>query len=357
MKILHLIDSLNPGGAERMAVSYVNVLAEQGVEAHLWATREEGLLKETIAPGVHYRFLNRRGPLGLRALLKASQLIEQKHIQLIHAHSTSWFFGTLLKWLNPSVKLIWHDHYGSRPQSLKQATKTLVFCSKYFSRVVAVNKDLVRWHQTHLRNNQSDYIPNFVSKKGVPVDSDLKSNTSNTIICVANLRKPKNHVNLIKAFSKLHKTTTDWNLLLVGKTIKDSYSDTVYKSITKESLSEAVKVLGERADVYKLLNKAEIGVLSSDMEGLPMTLLEYALSGLAVVTTDVGYCSEVVQDYGKVVPPGNPEALAKALEHYISHPEERTKDAANLRRHVLENYTDEAVIPRVLKLYSDLLKN
>ncbi|GGD84684.1 glycosyltransferase [Planktosalinus lacus] len=355
MKILHLIDSLNAGGAERMAVSYANALAARGGSVFLWSTREEGLLKETISPQVHYRFLNRQGPIGLRALFNATQLIKEEKIQLIHAHSTSWFFGTLLKGLNPSVKLIWHDHYGSRTQTTKRSNKTLVLCSSYFDKVVAVNKELVQWHQTYLRNVQSVYLPNFVSYPEAIRVPDSGSGSTKTIVCMANLRPPKNHENLIQAFSLLQPEAPDWKLLLIGKVLNDAYSDRVQNLITDKSLSDAVVVLGERADVFELLQQAEIGVLSSDMEGLPMTLLEYARSGLAVVTTDVGDCREVVQDFGKVVPPNTPEALAKALLEYIQQPEQRLQDAGQLQAHIKAHYTEEAVLPQVIKLYENLI--
>lgn len=355
MKILHLIDSLNPGGAERMAVSYVNVLAEQGVEAHLWATREEGLLKGTLKPEVHYRFLKRKGPVGFKALFAASRQIKKENIRLIHAHSTSWFFGTLLKWLNPSVKLVWHDHYGSRYLSDKQLNKTLIYCSRYFDRTFAVNRDLVHWHHTHLKQSQNEYIPNFVISPSRKFLADSKNNTSKIIVCVANLRKPKNHHLLIQAFANVHKIAPEWKLQLIGKQIADAYSDSLQELINHYSLEGVVTLFGEQGDIYNRLQYATIGVLSSDMEGLPMTILEYALAGLPVVTTDVGFCGEVIQENGKLVPPGDAEALASALLEYIQQPQLRQNDARLLKQHVLKHYTEAAVMPLVLEHYSELL--
>lgn len=355
MKILHLIDSLNPGGAERMAVSYVNALVEQGIEAHLWATREEGLLKGTLKPEVHYRFLKRKGPVGLKALFAASSQIKKENIRLIHAHSTSWFFGTLLKWLNPTVKLVWHDHYGSRYLSNKQVNKTLIFCSRYFDRTFAVNRNLVLWHQTHLKQSQNEFIPNFVISKACEFITVSEKNTSKIIVCVANLRKPKNHHLLIHAFANVHKIAPDWSLQLIGKQFPDAYSDSLHELINRYSLHDTVCFLGERGDIFKHLQNTAIGVLSSDMEGLPMTILEYALAGLPVVTTDVGFCREVVQGFGKLVPPGDVEALAKALLEYIQQPQQRRYDAGLLQQHILKHYTETAVIPLVLEHYNELL--
>ena len=357
MKILHLIDSLNPGGAERMAVGYVNALAERNFEVYLWSSREEGLLKKSIHPKVKYLFLNRKGPIGLRALLKASHLIKVEKIQLIHAHSTSWFFGTLLKGLNPSVKLIWHDHYGSRMQSPKHANKTLIFCSSYFDKVLAVNKELVQWHQTHLRQFKSEYLPNFVSNPLAIQKTYAERDTAKTIVCVANLRHPKNHQNLVTAFAEVYKSHPDWKLLLIGKEQNDVYSKNLSALIADFGLAKAVLLVGQQADVHSFLNKSSIGVLSSDMEGLPMSLLEYGLSGLPVVCTDVGHCKEVIQGHGHVVPPGDANALAQALLYSIQNPNEAAAAALKLQKHVQETYTEQAVLPQVIEIYERLLKS
>jgi len=355
MKILHLIDSLNAGGAERMAVGYVNALAQRGVEAYLWSTREEGILKDTLSPKVHYHFLNRKGPIGLKVLLKASYLIRQEKIQIIHAHSTSWFFGTLLKWLNPSVRLVWHDHFGSRKESQKPSNRVLIFCSKYFDTSIAVNEDLLNWHKEYLKKKNSNYLPNFVVNDSINQNVNRSDRKSKVIIYVANLREPKNHGNLINAFALVHKNHPEWKLWLVGKVSNDNYSQSLTDLIDKNDVIGSIQILGERSDVFELLNNAEIGVLSSDMEGLPMTILEYALAGLPVVTTDVGYCAEVIGNHGKVIPPKNPEALVEALEFYINHPDKRAEDGVQLNKHVLAHYTQEAVIPEVLKIYRRLI--
>lgn len=356
MKILHLIDSLNPGGAERMAVGYANALARRGETVFLWSTRQEGLLKKSLEPAVNYHFLNRKGPIGLQALFRASKGLQENQIQIIHAHGTSYFFGCLLKWLNPSVKLVWHDHNGSRKDANPKDYKTLIFCSSYFDNVFAVNEDLVKWHQTHLKKKQSRYLPNFV------VDFSLQNHAftqkeTKTIIHVANFRKPKNHINLIKAFSLIHTSVPEWKLILVGKQLNDDYSQKIHDLIEKEYLSKAIKILGERSDVQDLLVSADIGILSSDMEGLPMILLEYGLAGLPVVCTNVGYCREVVHPFGQVVPPNDPIALFEALLLYINNPKKRDRDARTYQKHIREHFTEAAVLPEVISIYKRLFSS
>ena len=64
LKVIQLIDSLKPGGAEMMAVNIANELGcEDGIASHLCATRLEGGLKEKLTPAVHYFFLNKKKKL------------------------------------------------------------------------------------------------------------------------------------------------------------------------------------------------------------------------------------------------------------------------------------------------------
>ncbi|MAN60017.1 MAG: hypothetical protein CMC08_09310, partial [Flavobacteriaceae bacterium] len=114
MKVLQLIDSLAPGGAERMAVNLANASAWEGVESHLMATRRGGKLEQAVISSVSVVILEKQSTLDLSALARAVQYIRKHRITVLHAHTTSYFFATLLKIRNPKLHLIWHEHHGYR---------------------------------------------------------------------------------------------------------------------------------------------------------------------------------------------------------------------------------------------------
>ena len=107
MKVLQIIDSLHPGGAEKMAVNLFNGLNNnKDVESFLCVTREEGLLKDEIVDFSKYLFLNRKKLLDFRALRSLHLFIKSNKINVVHAHSTSYFFAFLLKFfLNKKIVL------------------------------------------------------------------------------------------------------------------------------------------------------------------------------------------------------------------------------------------------------------
>ncbi len=70
MRVLQLIDSLRPGGAERMAVSYANLLHKKEQGSYICCTRGEGELKDQLSPEIGYLFLNKRSTLDIKAVTK-----------------------------------------------------------------------------------------------------------------------------------------------------------------------------------------------------------------------------------------------------------------------------------------------
>ena len=102
------------------------------------------------------------------------------------------------------------------------------------------------------------------------------------------------------------------------------------------------------------MSQADLGVLSSLSEGLPMTLLEYAQAEIPVVVTDVGACAEVVAEHGLVVPPQNPEAFAQAMYQLIQNPERAKKMAKGLQSRVESHYSSQAVVPKLIDFYQGL---
>jgi hypothetical protein len=114
MRILQLIDTLSAGGAERMAVNISNVLADNGYEVWLCASRTGGALEYFVDEKVNYLQLAKKHGLDIAAFFRLVKLIRKNKITLIHAHSSSVFWAVAAKVFCPGLKVIWHDHLGKR---------------------------------------------------------------------------------------------------------------------------------------------------------------------------------------------------------------------------------------------------
>jgi glycosyltransferase involved in cell wall biosynthesis len=117
-------------------------------------------------------------------------------------------------------------------------------------------------------------------------------------------------------------------------------------------LGERFRLLGYREDVPDLMAAADIFVLPSRFEGLPMSVIEAMLTGLPVVATDVrGPAEQVVHEVtGLLVPPGDASALATALQRLVADASLRARMGVAGRERAVERYDEAKVLARTLDL-------
>lgn len=357
MRVLQLIDSLEAGGAERMAVSYANSLSKKIAFSGLIATRKEGQLLDQISESVSYLCLNKKKKIDAKAIFKLRQYIVKNKVDIIHAHSSSFFIAVLVKLTLPKVKIIWHEHYGTRVKESRKENKVLFFFSLLFTSIFVVNYQLKSWSDKNLLCKKVVFIPNFtIDKKDNTQITNLKGEEGKRIVFLANLKNPKNHIAVLKAFFDLKLHDSDWSLHLIGKDYLDPYSKVLKDFIKLNSLENHIHLYGERKDIHYILSQSSIGVLASTEEGFPVTLLEYAMSNLSVVSTNVGFCSEIIQNEinGLLFDPLNDVELKKQLQKMTSDEVFRKKASSSFKAFVSENYSEEIVTEKLVEEYKKI---
>lgn len=356
MRVVQIIDSLEAGGAERMAVNYANALVNKIAFSGLIATRKEGTLKNQIDSGVSYLFLGKKKSIDFRAIFKLRSYIKENKIDIIHAHSSSFFIAVLVKLTFPQIKIVWHDHYGSRANETREKNKVLIFLSAFFSSILVVNLQLEEWSRKYMKCSRISFIPNFAtSEKQTGKITNLKGEDGKRIVFLANLKNPKNHILVLKSFSDLELYKFGWSLHLIGRDYEDSYSKTLKDFITSKSLQEYIHLYDAKEDVKFILSQASIGILASTEEGFPVTLLEYALANLAVISTNVGYCSTVIQNNsnGLLFNPLSDKQINNQLKKITEDNSLVNVLAANFKKSVLANYSEEIIIEQLILAYQN----
>lgn len=348
LRIVQLIDSLEPGGAERMAVNYANSLATVIPFSALITTRKEGALKKQLSPKVSYLFLNKKGKLGMKAVLKLKHFIKQNNINIIHAHSSSFFTAILVKLLYSKVKIVWHDHYGNSEFLQERSTIILRLASYLFEGIISVNLKLKNWAVECLKFRNVIYLPNFVfftdDNKSLKL-TFLLGKDGMRIVCLANLREQKNHLMLLDVAVLLKNSHSDWSFHLVGKDFEDNYSRVLKKKIVERKLSNNVFLYGSRDDVGAILEQSTIAIITSKSEGLPVALLEYGFYRKPVVSTKVGEIGTVVvnNENGILVDSGASAEFYSALVNIIDDTKKRKFLADNLYQDIVSNYSENAI--------------
>ncbi|MGB3776421.1 MAG: glycosyltransferase [Leeuwenhoekiella sp.] len=354
MRVLQLIDSLETGGAERMAVNYANSLVPYIDKSYLCCTRTEGPLKKILENEVGYLFLNRKSTLDFQAIFKLKKYIQEQKIDIIHAHGTSFFIASILKFFDCSIVIIWHDHYG---KNLKSRNKlVLKLCSSSFKAILSVNENLKRWANKTLKHKRAFYIRNFVVPlSAIKLDHNpFSGTTGQRIVCVANLRPVKNHGLLLDAFNKITRKFPKATLHLFGSQNDDIYSKSILE-IVKHNIDQ-VYYHGVHDRIDTVLPFFDIGVLSSDSEGLPLALLEYGQAGLPVVVTDVGQCKKVLNGFGNCVEVGDTKGFVEKISKYLENTDEAKETGSAFQRQILAYYGRDAILPEVISIYEKALK-
>ncbi|WP_452224261.1 glycosyltransferase [Lacinutrix chionoecetis] len=357
MRVLQLIDSLQTGGAERMAVNIANVLSSKIEGSFLCATREEGLLKASINAHVEYLFLNKKKTIDYKAIKKLNAFVKQHEIAIIHAHSTSFFLATIIKILNKKIKIVWHDHYGQSEFLEARSFNMIKICSRYFSQIYSVNQGLETWAKQHLHCKQVKYLSNFAVETKVEKNTNLKGTEGKRIIHLANLREQKDHATLFEAFKTVSANYPEWSLHCVGKDFNNSYSEVIHKKIEVLNLKDKIVMYGSKPDVSNILMQSTLAVLPSKSEGLPIALLEYGLAGLPTIATNVGNCNLVIANpsLGELIAPEDASLLSQAIINYISHLEEAKTKGAQLKEHVRDNFSEDAISKTLINDYKSIL--
>jgi glycosyltransferase involved in cell wall biosynthesis len=174
-------------------------------------------------------------------------------------------------------------------------------------------------------------------------------------LAVGRLEIQKAYPVLLKAMSLL--PADDSVLLICGQGSLRAELETV---AAKLGVASRVRFLGMRKDVPKLMNAADGMVLSSDIEGLPLVLLQAGASALPMVSTDVGGNGEAVIDgeNGWLVPPQSPQRLARAMARLMSLAvAERRAMGEKGRQRVCNLFETERVVERWLALYTEILRS
>ncbi|MGO4770937.1 glycosyltransferase [Flavobacterium sp. W22_SRS_FK3] len=358
MRIVQIIDSLEAGGAERMAVNYANALAKKITFSGLVATRKEGVLKNQIDSEVPYLFLEKQKSVDIKAILKLRKFVKNNSIEIIHAHSSSFFIAVLVKLTLPKIKIIWHDHFGISQDLSLRKNLGLKFGSFFFTGSIAVNSSLKKWAESYLWCSKIVYFPNFILTVFQSNDKiELKGTTGKRIICVANLRPQKNHKLLIEVASIIKEKFPDWTFHLFGKDFKDDYSQQIKNSIRNLKLEKNVFFYGTIQNVSSVIKQCDIAVLTSLSEGLPLAILEYGLHKMPVVATNVGEISKIMTSNkeGLIVESNNVSQFANALIQFIQNENYRNEAGMVLNKKITLNFSEESIINQYILWLNSLI--
>jgi glycosyltransferase involved in cell wall biosynthesis len=196
--------------------------------------------------------------------------------------------------------------------------------------------------------DETEVISNAVA---LPAPASQAERGTPVVVSIGRLKPPKDFATLVHALARV---AAPYRALVVGD---GPERDHVTAAVRAEGLADRVELSGTRDDVGDVLAGADLFVLSSRSEGMPMSVLEAMAAGLPVVATAVGGVPEVVVDgeTGILVPPGDVQALADAIQRLLEDAALRARMGAAGRRRAKTSFALPAWAAAHRALYARLL--
>jgi len=361
MRIAHVIDSLDCGGAEQVAASLAVCQSRQGHS--VWVVCLRGLGSQPVGTqalgkaGVNIVTLEKPPGFHLHTLRKLAAFLKEQRIDVVHAHNhvVHHYGAVAARWAGAPAVL--NTLHGS--SSLLMAplwTKVLFWLSCVISdRVVSVCLQVQEVFRKSfpLPGKKTCVVNNGVDLSRLPAIPPRARGKVLTFGTIGRLDPVKDHANLLEAFAILRNKHPDTQLRLLGDGILRHELQQLAATL---SVADAVCFEGFDLDVARFLGSIDVYVISSRSEGLPLTLLEAMGAGLPVVTTAVGEVPRIIGAArgGWLCPPSSPEKLAEAMAKALEEPDLSTMGAAN-RRAAEQYYSAERMAHDYEALYGAIL--
>ncbi len=369
IKLLYVITALNVGGAEMNLYRLIRSIDHNRFDLLVVSLINKGPIGKMIENDLNVQVIALDINSYLHVLsgfIKFMRLVRSWKPHILHSHMVHANF--LSRW----ARLIWHypvlicTIHNIEEQGRRKSAKWRLLTYRYSDFLCDLTTQVsMAGLKKYIKikavpASKIIHIPNgidldqFKHDKAQVYKLSQSLNPCNRFIflAVGSLTDQKDYPNLLKAFAVLLEKHSDSLLLIAG----DGPLNSSLRLLAEElGLVDSVRFLGLRNDVPDLMAMADVFVISSAWEGLPVVLLEAAASSLPIIATDVGGNSEVVIDNynGYLVAPGKVNELAEKMLEFIELPLQRQIEMGEKGyNHVKDNYSIENIIHRWEQIYN-----
>jgi len=294
MKIVHVIDTLNIGGAERVLVTLCNIFRQREYEIDVLTILTPGKYADELLPGIKVYALNRKWKFNPLKLYRLSRIVNRYDIVHVHMRYDLRYVFLAKVLFGFKAQIVSHDHYGdimidpAVPKFSKYILKKVTY--------VAVSRDLIEWavNKVGLPREETFLLSNIVQINKENVSrNDVKQGA---ILMVANIRPAKNiefALQLMKAFNE---NGNQYTLDIVGQINDTEYYQKILKMISQYQLDDKVKLIHDCYNVQTIIPKYSMAIHTAKSESGPLVLIEYLGHSIPFVAFKTGRVVEQIQN-------------------------------------------------------------
>jgi len=364
LRVLFVLDHVSLlGGAERFVIGLASHLPRDRCEPWLCSTRhgDEAAIRLLAEAGIPHVSLGRRSKWHVHRLVDLVRLVRRERFDVLHAHgfgSNVW--GVLVGRACRVPVVIAHEHNWSYTGDRLRIWLDRHLIGRFATRFIAVSEASRKCmiELEHVAPNKvlvmpTGYIPH-PGPSGGDIRAELGIGADVPLIgAAAVFRKEKALDVMLQAYALVRDRVKGVTLVIAGD---GPCRSELEQEIERLCIAEHVHLLGQRADVDAILREVDVGVLSSDWEGMPLFVFECMATNTPLVATSVGGVPEIVASgrTGILVPPRDSAALASALETILTDRLLAERLAAEAARR-LHEFTIESVAVRFADLYQQLV--
>lgn len=362
-KLLFFIWALEVGGAERLLAKLVQRMPRERFDMKIVCLARRGAwAAEVEAHGIPVHCLDKRTGLDPTILFRLLALLRREKPDLVNTHLwTADVWARLAAILMRVPVIVTEQNVDVWKKWYHRLIDRLLF--RRTDAVICVSGKVAEFYRARgVPKDKLHVIPNAVDlsmfdadrRPGSPPEQMVEPGVF-SFICAARLHPQKAHGVLLRAVRLLMSAgSRPFMVLLAGE---GPLRPDLERQVAAEGLSGHVHFLGLRQDLPSLLQQCDAFVLPSLYEGLPLAILEAMAAGLPIVATDVGGNADLVEHgrNGFLVPPNDPQALARAMAALIDDGGLARAMGAEGRQRVARDYSIDVIAERTARLFEERL--
>ena len=369
MKILHFLDTVNRGGAETLVLDVCRNARKNGLDVMFAAVGGGALEEDFMQSGVEFVRLKRRLPFDLLLVKSLRNIIKKNKIRIVHTHQAVEALHAFAAAIGTDAKVIL-THHGIVVD--KKNLLALKFLMPRVAHNIAVGHASQKSYENELNfvfPQNTSVIYNGVDRRRLqPSGKDLRvelnlSNDALLIGMIGNFYKEprKDQMTLCRALPRVSSEMPNVHCIFVGRTEKGAEEKLTecIRICEENNIAEKVHFLGGRSDVPDILAALDVFICSSLKEGLPIAVNEAMLAGVPTIVSDIEPMLEASDNgkYARIFPVGDADALSENILMLLQDEQVR-KDLSNQAFvFAKNNFSIEAHLGELRKLYKSLIKN